>query len=871
MTTPAWQPGTLYPPGSLVQRRSVPAASPQVIANSSFESGVITGWTTSGDAGWTVELGGYTGGSYFARYKPSSDGIGVLYATSPAPCNPGQVIKARCMVTQGRAARGNAGGRVQLRWYNGAMLEIAVNDGNEINSSDGGNWKASNVTATAPAGAAFVAIGARVFQQESGRSLGVDAFQWDHTYAISDLGLVFRAVQAEAGYSGATEPTWPNTLGVQVIDNQVTWEAVDSAYVTWEAVPILKTGVTEPDWPEEVGASIDDGTVRWTAVSRRVEDENCPNTKAVIIAASKIFAEDDDIIAFSATTNPLDWTTRDDAGYLPYGLRQFGSNPVKAMALYRGNLAAFNAEGFQLWQVDEDPASMAILDAAPVGAVWPRAQQPVGNDLQLLGATGVRNLSLAAASANLQAGSTGEPIDPLVTAAVRAGTYEPHSATYPAHGQYWLIFGPQAFVFTSTSPGKGTWSRYVFPETITEATLLGEVLYLRAASGAVWELTEDEVADDVYCQGEAPVLIGADGYSLSVDLAWTYDYPEFEAETFRILRSMDGSLFVEIGYVAGDTFTYTDTTVQLGHEYEYAIVARPAIDEAIDSPMSNVLDVAFPEVAPPPVLSGAIIDSVAELEWTAAGATTGSTIVEYQVWRAISGGEYALIGTPDGATLEYSDSTISPNVTYWYYIVAISSEDATSANSNIVILTEALYTPTSWVNGDAEMGDMTGWTVTEGVFSTVNFPDNPSPGGEYMFYAGTAGTSKMNQWFDVSTTGIDNADIDAGDTTLVIDWWAGSFKQAPTLAENDLPKINVTFYSDVATGGSVLGSVTTGFVVPETEYPSAFGLQLWDAQHHEWAVPAGTRSIRIECHAEKNWGTSNDAKFDSIAPYLRVD
>src|SRR5690606_510990 len=116
------------------------------------------------------------------------------------------------------------------------------------------------------------------------------------------------------------------------------------------------------------GELVSDGIIAWECVVRNVTDERCPNTKVVLIAASKIFAVDEDIVAFSATVNPLDWSTQGDAGYLPTGLRQYGANPMTALGLYRGNLVAWNSQGMQIWQVDEDPARMQLLDALPIGS-----------------------------------------------------------------------------------------------------------------------------------------------------------------------------------------------------------------------------------------------------------------------------------------------------------------------------------------------------------------------------------------------------------------------------------------------------------------------------------------------------------------------
>lgn len=865
MTTAAWQAGTLYPPGSLVRRTTNPPATAQAITNPGFETGTLSGWTTEGST-WTAVTTFYDG-AYGARFEPPSpiagEAVGRIIASSPAPCRPGQSITASCMVKQGAASAGSAGGRVQLVWYEADMVTvISVSDGSNVNNSDTSNWRKSTVTATAPANAAYVAIAARCFQREETKKVHVDAFLWDHTYSDNNVeGLVYRAVQANAGYSGATEPNWPLVVGVQVIDNEVTWEAVDSAYVTWEAVPILKSGATEPNWPEQVGAAVDDGTVRWVAVSRRVEDENCPNTAGVIIMASKVFAVDDDIIAFSATVNPLDWTTREDAGYLPFGLQPFGSMPAKVLGAYRGNLIAMNSIGFQMWQVDQDPSNMALLDSAPIGSTYPRAHQAVGNDMLFLSGVGVRNLSIAAASTNLQAGSVGEPIDTLIKAELDSGEHEPISGVYPSEGQAWFVFGPTAYVYTSSGSGKGTWSRYTFPEEITDVTLLNSTLYLRAGSGTVWELTSDETADDVYCQGEAPVLIAADEYALSVDLAWTYDYPEFEAETFRILRSINGSLFAEIGSVDGSTFVYTDTDVAAGNTYAYAIVARPAVTEAIDSPYSNELVVDIAAVAPPPVLSGVMVGDDAELDWTAAGSLTGSTITGYEVWRSDDGGAYARITTTAGNVLTYTDLNLTESVQYRYYIVAVSDEETVSPNSNIVSLSygTSVYAPSAWCNPSAE-SILSCWTETLGDMWANT---NSAVTGSYSWYGRTATVSKMHQDFTTASTGVSDATVDAGGVEVVVDWWGGTYDQ---YKENDQPKLNIEFFDASMVS---LGTATSGAKDPITPLVPG-NLHLWGQYQTTATLPAGTRTVRIQLEAIKLRGANNDARFDDVYPYLRL-
>jgi len=232
---------------------------------------------------------------------------------------------------------------------------------------------------------------------------------------------------------------------------------------------------------------VSDGTIQWKAVNRRVGDVNCPNSKVVTKGASKIFAGDKDITRFSGTVNPLNWTLVDDAGYLPTGMQQNNANDVAVLNLYRSNLVMFNANGFQLWAIDPDPANMAFQDQLPIGSIWQKACCPVNNELLFLAAIGFRSIGIAIAAANLEAGDVGEPVDPLVQPAIAAAIasgIEPISTYVPGAGQFWGSFpnypngSTTTFVLTLNGTQK-KWSRYVHPFVIEAYVQLGNDLYMR--------------------------------------------------------------------------------------------------------------------------------------------------------------------------------------------------------------------------------------------------------------------------------------------------------------------------------------------------------------------------------------------------------
>lgn len=492
MATPLWQPGTLYAPGAIVQPASSIAPTAAPVVNGGFESGDAS-WTK--DAGWTIGQfgdGTHFQGTWSAQWDAA--GTGRIRATSAFDVQPGQTITASCQVQQGASAAGVAGGRVEIGWYTSGDVLISYSSGNLIDRGSNQKWKQSTVTGVAPPTAAKARIVGYAFRNSGGDELWMDGFTWDLQITALPAGLVFKATQALPGLSDSAEPVWPVILGGTVVDNEVTWEGVYASRVVWEATPILVSGATEPAFPALADATVADGTILWTAMNARVVQ--APNSRIVVIASSKVFAGDRDIMRFCATVNCLDWVSPNDAGFIPFGLNTYGSTDISAAGLYRTNLVIFNSEGFQMWQVDQDPANIAFLDGVPMPCEYPDTVQPVSNDLCLLTSLGVRSVGIAGGSTNLQAGYFGEAVDELILAAIAAGE-TPFALTYVAAGQYWVIFGDEVFVLTmSGKTSDASWSRYVFPEAITDWCVVGTELHLRTEQDKVWTLSADALADD---------------------------------------------------------------------------------------------------------------------------------------------------------------------------------------------------------------------------------------------------------------------------------------------------------------------------------------------------------------------------------------
>ena len=569
---PKWTPGTAFILGDLV----VPASNSIVLQeqpyNNSFEDG-LTQWNVTGvdctdaqaQANTVATSSESYDGTQSATVMPfagngslvtdNGNQVAAVYLTNTllVPVNPGQVInfqmRARHEFVSDTSAVEAYCALAAIAWYDASNVFINYSYALNVSAGSNGligvgifcqfvdsNWVILSGTGTAPTNAAYAAaVCGMTTTQYAEQGVFIDYYTWDYTHQGYPTGLAFVCVQA--GTSGTVEPTWPVVAGNTVYDPNtagVEWEAEYASQITWTASSILTSGATQPTWPTTIGASILDNDIEWTATDGRITDPNCPQSTVVTIASAKVYAADNDIIRFSATANAQDWTSSQDAGFIPFGLQAYGSEPCAGLGLYRSNLVAFNSLGYQMWQVDPDPTNIAILDAEPVGCDYPKSIIPVNNDLCFVSPVGIRNIGTAGASGNLQAGQFGKQVDPLVRALIKYANlngYEIRGLFSPGTGQYWLIFGPTVIVLTINGNNTMSWSRYVFPAYIDSWTVQTGVLYLRAGD-LVWELSADAYNDDVQqTTAEGGTNTGFDGY-----MAWNY----LDCGQYGVDKEMEG-------------------------------------------------------------------------------------------------------------------------------------------------------------------------------------------------------------------------------------------------------------------------------------------------------------------------------------------
>lgn len=248
----------------------------------------------------------------------------------------------------------------------------------------------------------------------------------------------------------------------------------------------------------------DNGTVQHHyldgSATTHVADANCPHSKAVIKIASKMFAVgagNADVVRYTKTGNPRDWTTANDAGFLPTGLNSRGDRAANALGIYKSKLVVLSRDGAQVWSVDPNPTNMSLDTLVEnVGTSFPRSVANVAGDLYFLSDYGFRSITTLQLTNNLADVDVGSPIDTLVRAETKTPGIFPKAFFFYGTGQYICAIGNQLFVYSISRTARiAAWSRYFLPSDVDAFAELGQELYIRSGD-SVYKLDPTVSADD---------------------------------------------------------------------------------------------------------------------------------------------------------------------------------------------------------------------------------------------------------------------------------------------------------------------------------------------------------------------------------------
>ena len=289
-----------------------------------------------------------------------------------------------------------------------------------------------------------------------------------------------------------------------------------------------------------------------------IADANCPDTRACLKIASKIFAVGagaGDVVRYSKTGDPRDWSAASDAGFLPTGLNSRGDRATNALGIYQNKLVALSRDGAQVWQVDPDPTNMRLEDIVEnVGTSYSRSVANVSSDLYFLSDYGFRSITTLQYTNNLADVDIGSPIDKLVRSALTPGGPNPKAFYFYGTGQYICAIGNRLFVYAISRTSRiAAWSQYFLAQPVDAFAELNQVLYIRSGD-SVYKLDEDMRTDD-------GIL-----YEVLVQLPYMdFKKPASLKQVYGIDVVLEGKCFLSMGFDVRDPDAFTPEVLAKGN------------------------------------------------------------------------------------------------------------------------------------------------------------------------------------------------------------------------------------------------------------------------------------------------------------------
>jgi fibronectin type 3 domain-containing protein len=221
--------------------------------------------------------------------------------------------------------------------------------------------------------------------------------------------------------------------------------------------------------------------------------------------------------------------------------------------------------------------------------------------------------------------------------------------------------------FTDTSLTPGTTYYYAIQETDTSANASPMSVTASATTLA---------------PPSAPLGVTATGTTTAqVAVSWSAGPSGMSISSYQIYRGSDPSSLVKLGSRA--TTSFTDTSLTPGTTYYYAVTETDAAGNV--SPMSAV--VTATTLAPPSAPTGVTVvansNKRTTVNWSA--GPSGMTIGSYQIYRGTTPTSLAVVATR--ATTTYTDTTVTPNTTYYYAITETDTMGNVSPASAPVAVT----------------------------------------------------------------------------------------------------------------------------------------------------------------------------------------
>lgn len=223
---------------------------------------------------------------------------------------------------------------------------------------------------------------------------------------------------------------------------------------------------------------------------------------ALLQVSGKLWATDDvnGVVRFSSTANgPRDWTTAEDAGYVPVLSHTVGDRRIQGLGIYDDKLAVIFQDAVQLWATDPQPTNITLTRVINgPGTDQPNSVVNVLGDLFYFTRGGFRSMHMATVTGQIQEqDDIGGAIDSLTADETRPVAVALWSQS---RGQYLCAFGSTVYAFRYSPKSKVQgWTTWELGHTVDAIVDLHGKTYIRSgdelyvlekdyADGSTWEL-----------------------------------------------------------------------------------------------------------------------------------------------------------------------------------------------------------------------------------------------------------------------------------------------------------------------------------------------------------------------------------------------
>ncbi|EEF61713.1 fibronectin type III domain-containing protein [Pedosphaera parvula] len=162
-----------------------------------------------------------------------------------------------------------------------------------------------------------------------------------------------------------------------------------------------------------------------------------------------------------------------------------------------------------------------------------------------------------------------------------------------------------------------------------------------------------------------------------INLSWA-DNSNIEDNYIVARSATSGGPYTDIAVLGANITSYINTGLTPSTTYYYVVRAKNSAGSSANTAQASATTFATIPAAPSSLVAQAISATQVNLTWV----DNANNELNYIVSRgATSGGPYADIATLGASVSSYSDSTCTPNTTY-YYVVRASNTAGASASSN---------------------------------------------------------------------------------------------------------------------------------------------------------------------------------------------